>query len=132
MRAFRSVITPKQASSMASGQIAQNRVRFPNDRAGVVDDGKTAMWVHCPELRRIQAAKFSAGLDVSVIKTQLADQPHHLLEIERTAPSPDRQHEASIVVARWIEWQASPFSCSCETGMIDKDSEIPMAHKPDF
>jgi hypothetical protein len=67
-------------------------MRFPNDRAIVVDDGNAAMWVHCPEFGRVEAAEPTAGFDVPMFNAQLADQPHDFLEVERAPPSPDCQH----------------------------------------
>lgn len=40
------------------------------------------MRVHAEKFRRIQAAELAAELDVPVLKLQLADQPHDLLQVE--------------------------------------------------
>jgi len=50
------------------------------------------MRVHGRELGRIEAAESTASFDMPMFKAQLANQPHDLLQVEGTAPSPDRQH----------------------------------------
>jgi len=77
---------------MARGQIAQDRVRLPHDHAVIVDDRDATVRIHGPELGRIEPAELTAGCDVPMFKPQLAHQPHNLLQVEGTAPSPDRQH----------------------------------------
>jgi hypothetical protein len=52
------------------------------------------MRVHGRELGRIEAAESTASFDMPMFKAQLANQPHDLLQVEGTAPSPDRQHFA--------------------------------------
>ena len=56
------------------------------------DDGNAAMRIHGEESRRIESAERAAGIDMLVRQFELADQPHHLLDVERTAPSPHLQH----------------------------------------
>jgi hypothetical protein len=77
---------------MARSEITQDRMRFPHDRAVIVDDRNATMRVHGRELGRIEVAESTAGFDVPMFKPQLAHQPHDLLQVEGTAPSPDRQH----------------------------------------
>jgi hypothetical protein len=79
---------------MARGQIAQDRVRLPYDHAVIVDHRDATVRIHGPELGRIEAAELTAGFDMPMFKPQLANQPHDLLQVEGTAPSPDRQHFA--------------------------------------
>jgi hypothetical protein len=64
-------------------------MRFPNDRAVVIDQRNPAMWIHRPELRRVQPAKLATSFDVPMLDPQFADQPQHFLDIERSTPSPD-------------------------------------------
>src|SRR5689334_17689601 len=80
--------------AMARGQIAQDRVRFPYDHAVIVDDRDVTVRVHGPELGRIEAAELTARFDMPMFESQLVDQPHDLLQVEGTAPSPDCQHRA--------------------------------------
>jgi hypothetical protein len=58
----------------------------------IVDDRNAAVRVHRPELGRVEAAEPAAGLDVAMRQRKLADEPHDLLQVERAAPSPDREH----------------------------------------
>ena len=52
-----------------------------------------AMRIQRQETRRIESAEAAAGVDMLMGKTEFADQPHHLLDVERAAPSPDFQHQ---------------------------------------
>jgi hypothetical protein len=67
---------------MARGEIAQDGVRFPDDRVIVADHRDPAMRIHRQEIRRIEPAKTAAGVDMLMGEAQLANQPHHLLDIE--------------------------------------------------
>jgi hypothetical protein len=40
------------------------------------------MRIHHQEFRGIESAKTAAGVDMPVFQSELADQPHHLLDIE--------------------------------------------------
>lgn len=40
------------------------------------------MRIHRQEIRRIEPAEVAAGVDMPVFQPELADQPHHLLDIE--------------------------------------------------
>jgi hypothetical protein len=67
---------------VARGQVAQDGVGFPDHRLAIGDHGNAAMRVHGEKLRRVEPAKCAAGVDALMRKTELADQPHHLLDIE--------------------------------------------------
>src|SRR3979490_2674958 len=82
-------VGPEALPAMARGQIAQDRVRLPHDHAVIVDDRDATVRIHGPELGRIEAAELTAGFDMPMFKPQLANQPHDLLQVEGTAPSPD-------------------------------------------
>ena len=40
------------------------------------------MGIHREEIRRIEPAKLPPGIDMFMRQLELADQPHHLLEVE--------------------------------------------------
>src|SRR4051812_30307631 len=89
--------------SMTRRQVAQDRMRLPNNHAIVVDDRDLAVRVHGAKLRRVQAAELPACLDVPVHELQFADQPHDFLQIERALSTPDREH--------WLpRWRRRPSS----------------------
>jgi hypothetical protein len=83
---------PEWRGAMARRQIAKDGVRFPYNGIAVLNHGYTAMGIHRKERRRIEPAEGAAGIDMPVFKPEFADQPHHFLDVERTAPSPDFQH----------------------------------------
>src|SRR4051812_9185176 len=89
--------------SMTRRQVAQDRMRLPNNHAVVVDDRDLAVRVHGAKLRRVQPAELPARLDVPVHELQFADQPHDFLQIERALSTPDREH--------WLpRWRRRPSS----------------------
>src|SRR5262245_33643138 len=67
-------------------------MRFPYSNAAVLDDWHSTMWVLCKECGCIEAAERATKLHVPMIQSQLTDQPHHLLYIQRASPAVDRQH----------------------------------------
>ena len=48
----------------------------------VLNDGHTAVRIHRQESRCIEPAEPATGIDMLVFKSQFADQPHDLLDIE--------------------------------------------------
>ena len=92
LRTLAGIVGPEALAAMARGQIAQDRVRLPHDHAVIVDDRDATVRIHGPELGRIEAAELTAGFDMPMFKPQFANQPQDLLQVEGTAPPPDRQH----------------------------------------
>ena len=70
-------------------------MRFPHDGAVIVDDGNLAVWIHSAELGRVQSAEPPTRLNMLVWQFEFFNQPHYLLQIERTAAPPDCQHMVS-------------------------------------
>src|SRR4051812_2785197 len=86
---------------MPRSKIAKDRLRFPYRRGVVLNHGNAAMGIHREEIRRIEPAKLPPGIDMLMRQFELADQPHDLLEVKRTAASPDLQHFALLRVSTW-------------------------------
>src|SRR5882762_7336257 len=83
---------PERSASIACRQVAQNRMRLPDDNTIVVDDRDLAVRVHGAKFVRVETTEPSADFDVPVRQMQFADQPHDFLQIEGAPSSPDRKH----------------------------------------
>lgn len=76
------IVRPEPSGTMPRGKVAKDRVRFP-DGCGVVPDyGNAAMGIHREEIRRVEPVKLPAGINMFMRQFELAEQPHHLLDVE--------------------------------------------------
>ena len=100
-RALRRIVAPELTAAVTGREIAKDCMRFPDDRSVIVDDGDAAVWVHRAKFRRIETAVSTAQFHVFIHEAELADEPHHLLDIEGALGAIDGQHQTHV-----IPWRA--------------------------
>src|SRR5262249_6749850 len=115
---------PETPLTVARGEIAQNGVGFPHRGVAVANDRNAAMGIHGEKSRIIEPAEAAAAIDMLVRQFQLADQPHHLLAVERAAPLPDLELSRFLpLVSRWLHPCAACHR-SCTTCLAARDTDL--------
>ena len=95
---------PEGRAAVAAREVAQDRAAFEHDEPAVADDGDEAVRVHGPKFRRVRAAKGMAVVEPLTGELQLADSPHHRLDVGRGGAAVDSDHQHSPA-RRWErEW----------------------------
>src|SRR5262249_15240563 len=73
-------------------EIADNRIGFPKDEAIFFERWHEPIGIHCEIGGLPILAGRSAHIDALVRQGELADEPHHLLHIDRSRASPNPDH----------------------------------------
>src|SRR4051812_24884516 len=81
-------------AAVAGGEIAQDRVRFPDRQPIVLEHRNQAVRVESSELRFVHPAELAAGGNMVEFEAELAREPQDLLDVERASPPPDSDHDA--------------------------------------
>ncbi len=81
-RPFARIVRPESAVPVFRRQITQDRLRFPDNGATVVDHRHPSVRIHRQKLGCIVEAEIAASGNMLVGQPQLPDQPHDFLEIE--------------------------------------------------
>ena len=83
----------QRAGAVLGGEIAHDRVRFPQHEAVVLLERRhQRVRIHRQVERLLGAAERAADVDALVREVELADRPHHLLHVDGRVPPPDLQH----------------------------------------
>src|SRR6266516_3944271 len=89
------------ADTIARGKIADDGIGFPHRKIAVLQRGHQPVGIHSKIGRLLVAAEFSADVDALVLEPELADRPHHLLNVRRGIAPPNFQH--GILPIFWMK-----------------------------
>src|SRR5579885_2233477 len=89
--ALRRVLGIEPVGAARGAEIAQDRVRFPDHRAAVLDGRHAAVGIHRAIGGVVVAAELAAPIDALVRLVDLGAEPQHLHYVRRAGPAPDLQ-----------------------------------------
>ena len=78
--------------TVLSGEIAYDRVRFPEHEPFVVDRWDQAVRIELAVFGGIHDAEIAAGVDAPIREPHLLAAPQRLLHVYRVVPSPNDEH----------------------------------------
>ena len=82
----------ERAGAVFRGEIAHDRVRFPEDEIILFERGHEPVGIHRQIGGLVVLAEWPADIDPLIRDAELADGPHHLLHVDRGIPPPDFEH----------------------------------------
>ena len=83
---------------MLGAEVAQNRVRFPQNKAVIVDHWDHSVRIFFAEFVGRGDAKMQPCVDALVRYTQFSASPHDLLDVGRILSTPEFQHDVYLSV----------------------------------
>src|SRR6266511_1273579 len=88
------VVRPERARAVLRRKVANDRVRFPQHEAVVLDRRHPAVRVHLAVEELVDDAELQSGVGALVGNLQLFERPEHLLHVDRIDPAPELQHDS--------------------------------------